>query len=199
MGRTSDARDRLIESGQGLMHERGFTAVGVSEVCAHAGVNKGSFYHFFPSKQELALAVIARYAEEADRMFEEMLDGDGPPLERLKVFFDRNYLHHKAMRDESGQCLGCPLGNLALEMSPQDPVLRERLRRVFEGYAGVYEKLLSEALDRGDLPAIDTRRAAFSLLALQEGRVMLAKLNDDPELLRGLGDEALRLLGAEKI
>jgi TetR/AcrR family transcriptional repressor of nem operon len=140
MGRTSDARDRLIESGQGLMHERGFTAVGVSEVCAHAGVNKGSFYHFFPSKQELALAVIARYAEEADRMFEEMLDGDGPPLERLKVFFDRNYLHHKAMRDESGQCLGCPLGNLALEMSPQDPVLRERLRRVFEGYAGVYAR-----------------------------------------------------------
>jgi TetR/AcrR family transcriptional repressor of nem operon len=165
MGRTSDARDRLIESGQGLMHERGFTAVGVSEVCAHAGVNKGSFYHFFPSKQELALAVIARYAEEADRMFEAatILPSHGAVTNR------------------------------------DFAVLRSSNVRVFEGYAGVYEKLLSEALDRGDLPAIDTRRAAFSLLALQEGRVMLAKLNDDPELLRGLGDEALRLLGAEKI
>jgi TetR/AcrR family transcriptional regulator, transcriptional repressor for nem operon len=194
MGRTSDARDRLIESAQELMHERGFTAVGVSEVCDRAEVNKGSFYHFFPSKQELALAVIDRYGEATVRQLREMVEGEGPPLQRLQSFYDRNYTYHKELRDERGQCLGCPLGNLALEMSPQDPVLRKRLSQIFDSVATCYEKLLDEAVERGDIPRIDTRQAAYSLLALQEGRVMLAKLNDDPELLRSLGEEAFRLL-----
>ena len=65
MGRTSDARERLVESCQALMHEKGYTAVGVGEVCSRAGVNKGSFYHFFPSKQDLALTVIDQFGKEA--------------------------------------------------------------------------------------------------------------------------------------
>ncbi len=58
MGRVSDAKEHLIESGKQLMHARGYTAVSVQDLCQHAGVNKGSFYYFFPAKRDLVLAVI---------------------------------------------------------------------------------------------------------------------------------------------
>ena len=58
MGRTSDARERLIASAIDLIGARSYRAVSVDDLCAHAGVNKGSFYHFFPAKRDLALAAI---------------------------------------------------------------------------------------------------------------------------------------------
>ena len=64
MGRTSDARERLIESARELIYARGYNSVGVEEICQHAGVNKGSFYHFYASKRDLVLDVIR--AEDAD-------------------------------------------------------------------------------------------------------------------------------------
>ena len=67
MGRTSDARERLLASGLELIYDKGYNAVGVSEVCAKAGVNKGSFYHFYPSKQQLGLAIVDEHAASTRR------------------------------------------------------------------------------------------------------------------------------------
>ena len=74
MGRTSDARERLIEAAGDLWHRRSYTDVGVGEICAEAGVQKGSFYHFFPSKQDLALAVIDDRWEHGDRATDQRPD-----------------------------------------------------------------------------------------------------------------------------
>ena len=92
---------------------------------------------------------------------------------------------------------GCPLGNLALEMSTQDVQLRHRLLQAFEGQIGYFERVLGEARDAGDLPIdMEPREAAESLLALLEGRILLAKTRNDPESLKSLGDTAMRLIGA---
>ena len=64
MGRRSDARNRLLEGADRLFRDQGFAAVGVAQLCAAAGVNKGSFYHFFPSKQALLLEVVAAAWDE---------------------------------------------------------------------------------------------------------------------------------------
>ena len=61
MGRTSDARERLIEEASRLFHQRSYEGVGVQELCDAAEIHKGSFYHFFKSKDELAAAVIDAY------------------------------------------------------------------------------------------------------------------------------------------
>ncbi len=53
MGRTSDARERIIQSSIELIHYLSYSSVGVNELCEHAGVKKGSFYHYFPSKSDL--------------------------------------------------------------------------------------------------------------------------------------------------
>jgi TetR/AcrR family transcriptional repressor of nem operon len=184
MGRTSDARERLVESCQALMHEKGYTAVGVGEICSRAGVKKGSFYHFFPSKQELQL--------------DSVLGSDTPPLERLARFFESSYQAHRESRKACGKLLGCPIGNLALEMGSQDAVLRERLRAVFDSQVDRFSALIEEAIGRGDLPRQDPRSTAASVLALIEGTLMLAKVSDDVEVLRDLGERAFRLIGARE-
>lgn len=64
MGRTSDARERILEAAIELIYARSYSAVGVQAICERAGVQKGSFYHFFPSKRELTLAAVDRLAEQ---------------------------------------------------------------------------------------------------------------------------------------
>jgi len=177
------------------MQQRGYTAVGVAELCHEAGVNKGSFYHVFPSKRELALEVIDRFWAESAALLDRAVTGEGSPLDRLRGFFEDVHAHHQGHQSQCGRVVGCPLGNLAQEMSTQDPVLRERLGEVFEMYVDRLERVIAEAVGRGDLPRQDTHRAARSLMALLEGAVLLAKTKDDPEVLAGLGDDALRMLG----
>ena len=196
MGRTSDARERLVDSGRELMQQRGYTAVGVAELCDAAGVNKGSFYHQFPSKRELALEVINSFWADSSTFLDQAATGGGSPLERSRGFFEQVHAHHRDLRGQCGRVVGCPLGNLAQEMSTQDPVLRERLGEIFDLYVDRLERVIAEAVGRGDLPAQDARRSARSLIALLEGAILLAKTRDDPETLAGLGDDALRMLGA---
>ena len=178
------------------MQQRGYTAVGVAELCGEAGVNKGSFYHVFPSKRELALEVIDSFWSESAALLDRAVTEEGSPLERLRRFFEEVHAHHQELRNQCGRVVGCPLGNLAQEMSTQDPVLRERLGEVFDLYVDRLERVVAEAVGRGDLPRQDTHRAARSLTALLEGAVLLAKTRDDPAMLAGLGDDALRMLGS---
>jgi TetR/AcrR family transcriptional repressor of nem operon len=58
MDKTRDTRQRIINAAQALIYQRSYNEVGVQEICDHAKVQKGSFYHFFPSKSDLALAVL---------------------------------------------------------------------------------------------------------------------------------------------
>jgi TetR/AcrR family transcriptional repressor of nem operon len=197
VGRTSDARERLIGTAQELMLDKGYAAVGVGEICAQAGVNKGSFYHFFESKQRLGIAAIDAYWGALRPIWSATLAGDAPPLQRIERLLTMFYEHNRAERDSRGKICGCMLGNLALEQSTQDADVQRRLAQIFDEQAAMLESVLREAKKAGDVPG-DTKakKAARSLLALLEGSVMLAKLHNDPTLLRDIPAQARRLLGA---
>lgn len=198
MGRTSNAKARLLQSAGELIHERGFNAVGVSEICDHAEVNKGSFYHFFPSKQQLVLEVIQGIWHTNRGFLEETLLAGGSPLQRLRCFFDRLYENHRSSCASQGRQLGCALANLGLEMSTHDPVVRSRVLQAFEGQIGYFESLLREAQNNGDVPSkVDPHSAAEMIVALIEGKILLSKLRDDPGALSDLGDTVFLALGLE--
>ena len=196
MGRTSDAKERLLKSAMELMHDQGFGAVGVSEICAHAGVKKGSFYHFFDSKQALALEVVESFRKGSRDFMESFLLGTAPPLERLAAYLDGIYGYHLSSCEVLGKQTGCPLANLALEMSTQDKTIRLSVLQAFEGQLALIESVLREASRAGDLPSeIDPRSGAETVLALVEGMVMFSKLQDSPEPLRNLKSQVFRCLG----
>lgn len=196
MGRPSDAKDRILEHAGQLFHEKGFHAVGISDICSAADVNKGSFYHFFPSKQQLALDVVDEVWHRVRGDLEQQLLTDKPPRRRLRAYFDGLYASQVSGCSAHGKQLGCPLANLGVEMATQDPVLRERILSAFDSQITYFERLVRDAQQLGEIASdVAPRQAAEAVLAFVEGKIMLAKLRDDTETLKDLLPAAERLLG----
>jgi TetR/AcrR family transcriptional repressor of nem operon len=197
MGRTSDARERLVAAAMELIYARGYQGVGIDELCQRAGVRKGSFYYFFRSKRDLALAALDRRWELAkEHIVAPILGSDAPPLERIRRFFDATAAASTQEKSRTGECGGCAFGNLAAEMSSHDARIRQRVRKVFDGIASYVEKTLEEAVRRGDLEGIEPRANARALVAYMEGLLLLARTYNDPTILRRLGEKAVDLAGA---
>ena len=198
MGRHSDARERLIEAAGELWHTRSYADVGVSEICDHARVQKGSFYHFFSSKRELALAVIDdRWQRQGVSEMAPILTGPLPPLERLELFLERGLQEQLHLKESTGVTVGCSFGNMVVELGTVDEVLRERLSQLFDDWAALLQRALDDAVAAGDLPEIDTGQAARGMLAFIEGLGVLIKAKDDPLAAADLLPLALRLAGAD--
>ena len=195
MGRTSDARERLIRSAIELIHARSYADVGVNDLCEHAGVKKGSFYHFFPSKRDLIVAALDEVAGWYARdIYGPAFAPDLPPLERIQRLFQLVYEYHASLTEKAGRMGGCHFGNLAVELSTQDEVIRDKVRSMFERSVSILEGTLRDAVDCGDLPEIDIALTAQALLAYMEGVVLLAKTWNDPEIVRQLGSKVPQLL-----
>jgi len=196
MGRTSDARERLIDTAVGLIRARSYAAVSVDDLCRNAGVRKGSFYHFFPSKRDLALAALDAWWEGTrNEVLEPAFQPDVPPLERIQRAFQRTVSQQARHKERSGHFLGCPFGNLAMELASQDETLRAKLDATFVRFAGYFERALAEARDAGDVsPGIDVALAAQSLLAYLYGAILLAKTADDAAVMERLATRALSLV-----
>lgn len=192
-------RERLIRSTIELVSSRSYADVGVDELCRHAGVQKGSFYHFFPSKRDLALAAVERqWSETRQHILEPAFATDVSPLERIRRFFKMAGQHHLRQRKDHGRLAGCPFGNLAAEISTQDEILRCRLAAIFDEMAAFFRTALDEAVRAREMAACDTRQASRALVAYLEGVLLLAKSNDDPRLIESLADAALALVPAPR-
>jgi AcrR family transcriptional regulator len=164
-------RERLLQTAFQLFHEQGYHATGVATILREAGVNAGSMYHYFSSKDDLLLKVL----EFALDYLEPMVMGPAEsaavdPLERVFVLLDQ-------YREWIGanQCrMGCPIGNLALEVSDGNPAARELIHRNFENWAGRVEGWLRSAADELP-PGTDLRRLARFVLTVMEGGLMQAR------------------------
>lgn len=162
--------------------------MGIKEICDLAKVQKGSFYHFFPSKQDLAMAVIDDMADDwAHGFVAEAFDQNLPPLERLDYMIDAAYYWQKAAKDIDGRMPGCLFGNLALEISTRDDVLRAKLNAVFDKASKRFHEALDQAVELGEIPPLDSEATAAAMLAFLEGIILLAKTRNNPEVIRDLG------------
>lgn len=183
-----DTRTRILATAREMFHGRSYADVGIQEICEGARAQKGSFYHFFASKRDLALAVIDDMAVDwAHGFVAEAFDQNLPPVERLDYMIDAAYYWQKASADIEGRIPGCLFGNLALEMSTRDDVMRAKLNYVFDRARDQFQSTLDEAVTTGALAALDTEATATAMLAYLEGIILLAKTRNDPELILRLG------------
>lgn len=176
MGRTSDARDRIVGAAARLFLTRSYHAVGVDELCAAAEVRKGSFYHYFPSKAELAKAVIDLHA---DAFWERLDDNEqATPLDRLHGTADAIGAIQTGFESRFGRAVGCPFGNLAAELATTDHDLRQHLAAVLADLERRLAVVCHQASDQRLLRAgVDPDRLAHALLAQYQGMILLAKVN----------------------
>ncbi len=195
MGRQSDARDRLLASAHRLFRNRGFEAVGVAELCTEAGVNKGSFYHFFPSKRALLLEVIDGAWDETGLLASWETNVPRRPMDQLRQYLKELFAYHYVDREEHGYVRGSLLGNLALELSARDPEVAAKLNELFSQETTIFSSLLSEAADLGEVSLGNPHLAAEALVACLQGLVMLAKVRNSLDVLPNSEVELLRLAG----
>ena len=167
----------------------------MNEICEAADVRKGSFYHFFASKQELAVAVIDRHWRDAyENVVMPALAAGATPMAQLQELTIGIADEVDRLTEELGVVPGCPFGNLAVELSTIDGAVRERLERLFENQQELLRELLERAVAAGELPdATDTADAARAMHAYIEGVLLVSKNANDASIARRLLPLALRL------
>ena len=185
----STHRTKLLDSALELMLAKGFTATTVDEVCADAGVTKGSFYHHFGSKDELAEVLVEHYFQSVVEAFGSKEPAGETARERLFA-----YLNH-GIQVAKGPLFrrGCLLGSFALNLAETHPDMRAKLEQRFADLAKGVEPLLRAAIqeDPRSLP-VTAPALARQFVAVLQGGIVLAKAADDHRKLA----ESLRCYSA---
>lgn len=177
---TKKARQKIIEIGAELVYRQGFNFTGLSQILSAAEVPKGSFYHYFGSKEEFGLEIIkyhtARLAQIAGQFFK---DQGLSPLERIRAFFAELC---KRTREGEYTC-GCPIGNLTQEMSDLSPAFRERLFETVSQIKQVLAGQIALAQEAGEIdPDSEPTDLALYLISSYQGALLMKKvcLDSDP-------------------
>jgi TetR/AcrR family transcriptional repressor of nem operon len=175
-------RDQILDAAGRLIHLRGYHNTSLDDVLRESGVGKGNFYYYFKSKEGLGYAIIDRVVQGfLERTLEPAFaDTDADPVEQIHAFLDRLVEIHRRRN-----CVGgCPMGNLASELSDVHEGFRQRLAEIFEHW----RVKLADALERGRrrerLRAdLDTAAAAGFVVASLEGAILMAKVTRDIAVL----------------
>ncbi len=171
MPKPTGTRDRLIESARYLFWERGFAGTTMADLLSHAGVNSGSFYHFFESKEALLRAVLETYLVALRPMVVD------PAYAQTKEPAARIFAILAGYRERilQTQCkYGCPLGRLALEIDPENRPAHELIAKNFRGWIGAVRECIEQIKD-GLPKGTDPEALATYVLAVMEGGVMLSR------------------------
>lgn len=195
-----DTRQLLIDAALSLIWTNSYGSVSVDDICKAAGVKKGSFYHFFPSKVDLAVAAMDHSYHELKPLYDTIFSPDTPPLERFRRLAEAVVVRQTETLEKYGRVCGCPDTSLSCEMAG----LEERIRAKFEELAQCkkryYENALRDLMAEGLLPAdTDAKVKADEVFAYLMGQMTLARIQNDLGVLkRNLLPGLLGLLGVRE-
>ena len=170
-----ETKDRIIRTAFQLFYEQGFHATGVATIVREAGINPGSLYHFFDSKDRLLMSVLEfAIGYLAPAVMEPVERRTSDPIARVFALLDQ----YREGMVRQGCRMGCPIGNLALEVSDSNPDARRLIHENFENWTRRVERWLVDAGDR--LPGgVDRAQLARFILTVMEGGLMQARAAND--------------------
>ncbi|MBV2120447.1 MAG: TetR/AcrR family transcriptional regulator [Candidatus Thiodiazotropha sp. (ex Ctena orbiculata)] len=173
MADADKTRQALLEAAYEEIYRNGFQAASLNTILERTGVTKGALYHHFGSKQKLGYAVIEEIiSEKLDREWLIPIQQPGHPID---VMIDVIQLAGQQITSQQID-QGCPLNNLAQEMSPIDPGFRQRIDHLYRKWQESIEKILRDGQQGGTVnPSIDPADAALFILASLEGCMGIAK------------------------
>ena len=176
MKKASDTRTLLIEEGLKVLLTRGCDGVGLAEILDAAGVFKGSFYHFFRSKEDFVGAVLDAYEQQSIALCRSILGAvTRSPIARLRAYFDELERVHGAEKPFGG----CLCGVLAQTAANRTPARRARLAAVFATWDAEFEGVLMEAQAVGEVdPGLDPKAVAAFLIEAYQGALIRMKVED---------------------
>jgi len=182
---TSETRAALLRSGLALLTEKGYSATGLEEILRREGVPKGSFYHYFDSKQAFGLALIDEYQRFFCHRLDKCLTAtEMEPLQRLAAFVE---LSEQGMARYQFR-RGCLIGNLGQELTALPEDFRQRLCEAMQQWQQRLANCLEEAQQVGQIaPEQDCQQLAYLFWTGWEGAVLRAKLEQNGRALQDFG------------
>lgn len=181
---TETTRDHLVATAVAIMTVKGFNNTGIAQILAEVNVPKGSFYHYFKSKDDLGFAIIEHYGHILRAHISDYLQAaPGRALVRLRGYFEVLISYFSA---DFTNC-NCLLGNLAQELAMQNPAMRKAIYNHYAAIEQVFAQCLAEAKREGDLATeVDEPRLAKILFSSWEGCLVRAKLEQSTAPLQEL-------------
>jgi TetR/AcrR family transcriptional regulator, transcriptional repressor for nem operon len=191
-------KERLTEAALDLLWHNSYGATSVDAICERAGAAKGSFYYFFKSKSELAVAALEADWRKRKVDMDKIFSPTVAPLERLARYFDFVHDRLAGLQKNCGAVLGCPLFTLGSEVSTQDTPLRDKVQEILDHKVKYFESAIRDAHAQGLIVAPDAKAKARGLFACFQGTLTQARIQNNVEPLRDFKDIALDFLGAKQ-
>lgn len=168
-------KDVIVESTKNLLWLKGYEAMSPSDVINESGSGKGSLYHHFAGKEALAMAALIEIEEELCIKAQDILNGSGSPLERVKIFLN---LKRSAIR-------GCRLGRMVNEQSVIDSNLSKPIESYFTKLSNMLEGVLLQAKEAGELACdVEVTPLSVLIMATIQGGFVISRGKKDPDAMK---------------
>lgn len=175
----TDVKQRILDTGRSIILGKGFSAVGLNEILSTAQVPKGSFYHYFKSKEAFGEALVDNYVADYLTQVDSLLRDDGAPAAERLMRYWKSWMS----TGETAEC-NCLVVKLSGEVSDMSEAMRAALLR---GTNLIIERLgqcIAEGMADGSLTGnLDTRHTALTLYELWLGAALLSKVRRDRSAL----------------
>jgi len=197
MGRTSNARERLLSVAFDLIHESSYGSVSVDQICTRAKVNKGSFYYFFKTKTDLVVAAYEEHWRLKLPDYERIFSRQNPPLQRLEQWCDYIRGVQKQRHAKYGHACGCAYSSLGGELATHDPKIRRSAQDLIERHVKYLAAAIGDAQRGGSATAGNAHLKAELVHSFVIGLLLRAKIYNDLKILRRAEAAIFALIGAK--
>lgn len=194
-----ESKCRLLRVAMALISENSYGSVSVDDICTAAGVKKGSFYYFFPSKSDLTVAAMEADWQDKQPGYDRIFSPQTAPLDRIAGYCDSVLACHSAQFAKNGKIIGCPMITLGAELSTREEKIRLKTVEIMNRYIRYFESAVRDAAAAGLIEAAQPLSLAQDLFAYFQGCMLRAKVCNDPQPLEGIKDGMMRLLNAEAL
>lgn len=176
----SHTKRRLLDAAQELMLAKGFVATTVDEICKAAKLTKGSFFHYFKSKDDLGRELLERFCADGQKLHQGFCGTDADPLKRVYSYLD----NAAKMATDPSMNKGCLLGMFAQELCDRDPSIRATCEQGFGNWAKMFGQELARAKAKyAPRKTWDPTELAEHLIAVTEGSMILGKARKDMRMV----------------
>ncbi len=198
MAKPSDTREKLLQVAFDLIWNQSYGSVSVDQICERARVNKGSFYHFFDSKSELAVEAYEENWREKQPEMDRIFSPQVPPLERLALWCRYVWNRQKQKAEKYGHVCGCPYASLGTELATQDEKIRAKSQEIMDRTIRYLESALRDAGREGAVSIADPRTVAKRIYTSTLGMLLYAKVHNDLVPIRELEPTVMDMIGVQK-
>src|ERR1700722_7944796 len=199
MKKTSETKEKLLQVGFDLIWDNSYGSVSVDDICRRAGINKGSFYHFFPSKADLVVAAYEEAWKETRPELDRIFSSQVPPLERMSLFCRHIYDMQKETAEKYGHVCGCPFASVGSETATQDEKIRVMMEHLMNAKRKYMESAIADAVREGSATTKDPVTASITLQSLILGMLLEARVQNDLKVLEGMEATIMDYIGAKTV